>query len=214
MSKDDNKKDKEKKIKENKDDALIKIYTKLDSPKLIRLILIGLLLTSIVFMPAFYLKGDNKKIDKPSKIENELPQKENFKPDNEDQATVEENKDNDNQESTGTDLGEIETGKIGQVIVDDLRSVNLNELKKVKDYLNVRANRTATVELINDAIDLKERYYSDLMDRKGSLDDAEYNRIENLIIASLAMSEEFLTAFDNPKTQANLRLVVEKYDKK
>lgn len=185
----------------NSKKILEKPYETLKDPKRGRLLLIAILVLSLLFVPMYYMAmskiKDMAKDEVASEIDNPVQVKD---------------------EGSGVkDPVQESTMKTGGAFEDDLqeglKKWNADEIKKVKDFLDIKANRSATMELIVKAIEVKEGYYASLVSNKEKISPDNYAYYEEALIKSLAMSNEFLRAFDSKSTISDLKVIIEKYTK-
>lgn len=109
---------------------------------------------------------------------------------------------------------EIKTdGAFEEELQEGLKRWNADEIKKVKGFLDVKANRSATMEIITKAVEAKEGYYASLVSNKDKISPDNYVYYGEALIKSLAMSDEFLRAFDSKSTIRDLKVIIEKYTK-
>lgn len=192
-----------KKIKDilNKDNINKEIEKKkkyFDKQSFLNILIIAFILVSALFIYFYYFSDSNGNIEvatNPGVLAN---------------MTQEElNKSNPN---TSNDINYTKDTLI-KAIGDEIRSTNTKELQKVSDYLELKANRGSSVSTIEKHKSNKESLYILLIENKSlfSKDEESYQSIENLIVKSVAMSEEFLTAFDSSSTKTVLKEVIEKY---
>lgn len=190
-------------MEENK--LITKAYEFLEDPRRGRLILIAILILSLIFVPIYYATNsklkDTGKINTPNKpavVKTDKPELNKGEEDTPVNTKPPKNFDQEGFESKALGI---------------LKEKNINEIKKVQDFVDIKANRKATIQLIEESIKIKESMYVELTDNKAGFSQDKYNDLEDAIIQSLAMSEEFLQAFDSRTTIGDLKTIVKKYTK-
>lgn len=179
-------------MKEERSTGILQsIYEFLDEPKRGRMILIALLILGSFFAIFYYSSlGDAKIRDQVSLPIDEYGQ------------SSETHKD-----ETPQDFNVFITE-----IENFIKKTNIEEIQKIKDFVNIKANRTATLELLNEAMENKTNYYSILKKNEDSLSSDDYKKLEDKIIESAGMTKEFLKAFESKTTVKDLKILLEKYE--
>lgn len=103
-------------------------------------------------------------------------------------------------------------------VIDNINTniykLNLIEKEKIHDYIDLKANRGAIIALLKKNRSTKENLYLYLKENSQLFegDKNSYKKTEDVIIRSIAMSEELLQSFEGSSTKNKLERILEKYN--
>ena len=103
--------------------------------------------------------------------------------------------------------------KSAKEIMEGIQSSNTREIDKVMKYLEIKGNRISTMAEIKKAKKEKEALYLTLLSSKGKMTDSEFLTTESLIVKSVGMSKELLTAFEGNLSNDTIQDIISKYTK-
>ena len=156
----------------------------------------------ILFVYAYYLKGNNTDKYIANNSENivaALNTEERFN-------NVIENKTEENVQVTDKNI-KLED------IINEIKKINSEEIGKVNDYIDLKANRASTISAIKRYKTNKENLYVLISKNQNLIKEGDelLQETEDLLVKSIAMSNEFLNAFHDKSTKTKLNDVIEKY---
>lgn len=96
-------------------------------------------------------------------------------------------------------------------LIKAVKAENNKELTKINDYLNLKGNKVSTEGSIKVSKKEKENLYGILYLNKEKIDEVTYDETEELIIKSIAMSEEFLKLFKESGKKSDFENIINKY---
>lgn len=207
-------------MKEKMENELEEKKTETDSKTLINKLIVAFLVFSIIFVLLYYRNSSTIDTDISNETNRQLQDEdtdvvsskktdENKKPiiNIEREDEVENKKENEQQNLTKDELVEI--------VVESVKEMNTKELNAVKNYINIKGNRVSTISTIERNIRDKKEVFALLIKNEKLFkgDEETYLEVEELLVKSIAMSEEFLTAFDSKYINEELNKVILKYAK-
>lgn len=156
----------------------------------------------ILFVYAYYLKGNNTDKYIANNSENivaALNTEERFN-------NVIENKTEENVQVTDKNI-KLED------IINEIKKINSEEIGKVNDYIDLKANRASTISAIKRYKTNKENLYVLISKNQNLIKEGDelLQETEDLLVKSIAMSNEFLNAFHDKSTKTKLNDIIEKY---
>jgi len=156
----------------------------------------------ILFVYACYLKGNNTDKYIANNSENTvavLNTEERFN-------NVIENKTEENAQVTDKNI-KLED------IINEIKKINSEEIGKIYDYIDLKANRASTISAIKRYKTNKENLYVLISKNQNLIKEGDelLQETEDLLVKSIAMSNEFLNAFHDKSTKTKLNDVIEKY---
>lgn len=156
----------------------------------------------ILFVYACYLKGNNTDKYIANNSENivaALNTEERFN-------NVIENKTEENVQVTDKNI-KLED------IINEIKKINSEEIGKINDYIDLKANRASTISAIKRYKTNKENLYVLISKNQNLIKEGDelLQETEDLLVKSIAMSNEFLNAFHDKSTKTKLNDVIEKY---
>lgn len=182
----------------------IKVEKKrLDKRSILNKILIVFIIFSIIFTYFYYFKDTDISDINTSNNEtlegsnNEAKGEENFL-----------NEDKGKEDEKGVTKDELISD-----IKAEVKSINTMEVKRINDYLDIKGNRVSTQSSVKDFKSSKEQLYRKLVINKELFkkDEGTYFELEELIIKSIAMSQEFLAAFEEGGNKISFKDIIDKY---
>ena len=98
-------------------------------------------------------------------------------------------------------------------VINSTRKINSEELNKIYNYIDLKANRASTISAIKKHKEDKENLYIFIYKNQKLIKENNelFQETENLLIKSISMSNEFLDAFNDKSTKTKLNDIIEKY---
>lgn len=154
----------------------------------------------ILFVYAYYLKGNNTDkyiADNSENIVAALNTEEIFNI---------ENKTEENVQVTDKNI-KLED------IINEIKKINSEEIGKINDYIDLKANRASTISAIKRYKTNKENLYVLISKNQNLIKEGNelLQETVDLLVKSIAMSNEFLNAFHDKSTKTKLNDIIEKY---
>lgn len=154
----------------------------------------------ILFVYAYYLKGNNTDkyiADNSENIVAALNTEEIFNI---------ENKTEENVQVTDKNI-KLED------IINEIKKINSEEIGKINDYIDLKANRASTISAIKRYKTNKENLYVLISKNQNLIKEGDelLQETVDLLVKSIAMSNEFLNAFHDKSTKTKLNDIIEKY---
>lgn len=103
-----------------------------------------------------------------------------------------------------------EWSNVSIAVESELSIYETEEVRKIRDYLDVRGNRGATLTSLRTQRSKKENTYLYLKQNKGYYRDNldEYEKMEEMIVSSLAFSQKAINAFDSRDVVSELKQLI------
>ena len=205
-------------VKDNLNKEIEMEKRKFDIKSFINKLLIVFIIFSMVFVYFYYIK-DNNSHEKDSNNEPTTEYEESKNQTKNEKQLENESNTNDyvfykeNESISDESVTDLSKGEIAEKITANVRNYNTEELKKVQNYIDLKGNRVSTVSTIKKNKKEKENLYIYLTkNQKLFKKDKEfYDEIENLLIKSIAMSEEFIVAFNDDSINIRLQEIIDCY---
>lgn len=98
-------------------------------------------------------------------------------------------------------------------IINEIKKINSEEIGKINDYIDLKANRASTISAIKRYKTNKENLYVLISKNQNLIKEGDelLQETVDLLVKSIAMSNEFLNAFHDKSTKTKLNDIIEKY---
>lgn len=98
-------------------------------------------------------------------------------------------------------------------IINEIKKINSEEIGKINDYIDLKANRASTISAIKRYKTNKENLYVLISKNQNLIKEGNelLQETVDLLVKSIAMSNEFLNAFHDKSTKTKLNDIIEKY---
>ena len=190
-----------KKIKKNIKDEITVEKKRIDKKGLINSLFIIFVVFTMIFTYVYYFRNNSDETDK-SNNQGIIMNK-----DAKDKTNSDVNVSNVDVNVKASLEGEMTLNEL----IKAVKAENNKELTKINDYLNLKGNKVSTEGSIKLSKKEKENLYGILYLNKEKIDEVIYDETEELIVKSIAMSEEFLKLFKESGKKSDFENIINKY---